>query len=89
MKTLLTVVLNFLIGVVGIAVLITQLTSGEGVKSEGGTTSVGFQLDTFGIIAWVVGIVLYFWLAKKYLGKTVGAKLLDLVTGNAGTKKKR
>lgn len=64
-------------GVVGSMLLISQLTSGKSVSGTG----VSFQLDGIGLILWVVVMVAYFFLAKKFWGKTVGGKIVDSVMG--------
>lgn len=75
MKTVTTYIANFLIGIVGTLLLVSQLTSGKSVSGTG----VGFRLEGFGLILWVVVVVLYFVLAKKYWKKTVGGKIADLI----------
>lgn len=75
MKTILTYVVNFFLGGVGSMLLVSQLTSGKSVSGSG----VGFKLDGTGMILWVVVLVAYFFLAKKFWGKTVGGKIVDLV----------
>lgn len=57
--------------------LISQLTSGKSVSGTG----IGFKLDGMGLILWVVVLVAYFFLAKKFLGKTVGGKIVDSIIG--------
>lgn len=64
-------------GIVGSMLLISQLTSGKSVSSTG----VGFKLDGTGLILWLVVIAAYFFLAKKFWGKTVGGKIIDSVMG--------
>lgn len=76
-KTIVTYVLNFLIGVVGSMLLISQLTSGKSVSSSG----VGFKLEGTGLILWIVVLVAYFFLAKKFWGKTIGGKIADAIMG--------
>lgn len=76
-KTILTYVINFFVGVVGSMLLISQLTSGKSVSSTG----VGFKLDGTGMILWVVVLVAYFFLAKKFWGKTAGGKIVDAIMG--------
>lgn len=57
--------------------LISQLTSGKSAGSSG----VSFNLDGTGLILWVVVLAAYFFLAKKFWGKTVGGKIVDSVMG--------
>lgn len=57
--------------------LISQLTSGKSVSGSG----VGFKLDGTGFILWVVVLAAYFFLAKKFLGKTIGGKIADVIIG--------
>ena len=64
-------------GVVGSMLLVSQLTSGKSVSGSG----VGFKLDGTGIILWVVVLAAYFFLAKKFWGKTVGGKIVDSIMG--------
>lgn len=64
-------------GVVGSMLLISQLTSGKSVSSSG----VGFKLDGMGLILWVIVLAAYFFLAKKFWGKTVGGKIVDSIMG--------
>ena len=64
-------------GIVGSMLLISQLTSGKSVSGTG----VGFKLDGTGLILWVVVIVAYFFLAKKFWGKTVGGLLVSKLMG--------
>lgn len=74
-KTLLTYVINFFVGVVGSMLLISQLTSGKSVSGTG----LSFKLDGTGLIIWVVVLVAYFFLSKKFWGKTVGGKIVDSI----------
>ncbi len=53
--------------------LISQLTSGKSVSGTG----VGFKLDGTGLILWVIVLVAYFFLAKKFLGKTIGGWIVS------------
>lgn len=57
--------------------LISQLTSGKSVSGSG----VSFKLDGMGLILWVVVLAAYFFLAKKFWGKTVGGKIVDALMG--------
>lgn len=64
-------------GVIGSMLLISQLTSGKSVSGSG----VGFKLDGMGLILWVIVLIAYFFLAKKFWGKTVGGKIVDSIMG--------
>lgn len=81
-KTILVWFLNFLIGIVGTAILVTKLTGrGEGIAATGSSASVRVNMDMTGIIIWVVIIAVYFFGAKKFWGKTVGGFIVDAVGG--------
>ncbi len=74
--------LNFLIGIVGTAILITKLAGrGEGIAATGSSASVRVNMDMTGIIIWVVIIAVYFFGAKKLWGKTIGGLIADKLTG--------
>ena len=77
MKTIITYIINFFVGVVGSMLLVSQLTSGKSVSGTG----VGFKLEGVGLILWVVVLVAYFLVAKKFLGKTLGGKVADSLVG--------
>lgn len=57
--------------------LVSQLTSGKSISDSG----IGFKLDGIGLILWVVALAAYFFLAKKFWGKTVGGMIVDSVMG--------
>lgn len=81
-KTVLVWFLNFLIGIVGTAILVTRLTArGEGIAATGSSASVKVNMDMTGIIIWIVIIAVYFFGARKAWGKTVGGLIVDTVTG--------
>lgn len=81
-KTILVWFLNFFIGVVGTAILVTKLTGrGEGVAATGSSASVRVNMDMTGMIIWVVVVAVYFFGAKKFWGKTVGGLIVDAVMG--------
>ena len=73
----LTVIFNFLLGVLGTALLTTQITTGKSISSTG----LSLSLKNEGLILWLVLLVVYFWGAKKFLGKTVGGLLVDKLMG--------
>ncbi len=74
--------LNFLIGIVGTAILVTKLTDrGEGIAATGSSASVKVNMDLAGIIIWVVIVTIYFVAAKKLWGKTVGSLIIDTLMG--------
>ncbi|EKD84705.1 MAG: hypothetical protein ACD_38C00169G0006 [uncultured bacterium] len=74
--------LNFLIGIVGTAILITKLTGrGEGIAATGNSASFKVNMDITGFIIWIVIILVYFFGAKKFWGKTVGGFIADAVMG--------
>lgn len=81
-KTITVWFLNFVIGVVGTSILITKLMgTGQGVSATSNSASVGIKLDTTGLIIWAVVVLVYFFGAKKFLGKTVGGLIADMVMG--------
>lgn len=74
--------LNFLIGIVGTAILVTKLTGrGEGIAATGSSASVKVNMDMTGIIIWVVIVAIYFFGAKKLWDKTVGSLIIDALMG--------
>lgn len=82
LKTIGVWFLNFLIGIVGTAILVTKLTGrGEGVAATGNSASVRVNMDMTGVIVWVVIVAVYFFGAKKLWGKTVGGLIVDTVMG--------
>lgn len=82
LKTILTLILNFLIGIVGTAILLTKITGrGEGVSATGSSASFSVNLDITGFIIWIVVIAVYFFGAKKLWGKTVGGIIVDSLMG--------
>ncbi len=74
---LLTVIFNFLLGVLGTALLTTQIMTGKSISATG----LSLQLKNEGLILWVVLLVVYFWGAKKFWGKTPGGLLTDKLIG--------
>ena len=81
MKTTLTWILNFVLGVFGTALLASQISSGKSVSFEDGI-QFSLKLYNMGLILYLVFIVAYFWGAKKFWGKTVGGLLTDKILGN-------
>jgi hypothetical protein len=81
LNILITWVINFFLGIIGSMFIVSQILSGKSVSTSSGKVNVGFQLDTFGLIAWVVVILVYFVGAKKIWGKTVGGILADKIGG--------
>lgn len=77
MGILLTVIFNFLLGVLGTALLTTQIMTGKSISATG----LSLQLKNEGLILWVVLLVVYFWGAKKFWGKTPGGLLTDKLIG--------
>lgn len=81
-KTIVVWLLNFLIGIIGTAILITKLTGrGEGIAATDSSASFRINMDMTGIIIWVIIIAVYFFGAKKLWGKTVGGLIVDTVMG--------
>ena len=63
-------------------ILISKLTGkGDGIAATGTSASVKVGLDLTGFIIWVVVIAVYFFVAKKLWGKTVGGLIIDAVMG--------
>lgn len=82
LKTIIVWFLNFVIGVVGTAVLLTKLTGrGEGVAATGESASVNINLDMTGFVVWIAVVAVYFFGAKKLWGKTIGGLLVNAVMG--------
>lgn len=73
----LTVIFNILLGVLGTALLTTQIMTGESISATG----LSLQLKNEGLILWVVLLVVYFFGAKKLWGKTPGGLLTDKILG--------
>lgn len=73
----LTVIFNLLLGVLGTALLTTQITTGKSISSTG----LSLSLKNEGLILWLVLLVVYFWGAKKFWGKTAGGLLVDKLMG--------
>ncbi|MBI1918979.1 hypothetical protein HYS29_00105 [Candidatus Microgenomates bacterium] len=67
MKKIISGVLDFVLAFGVSGWLLTRLSGGEGT----------FQLQNMWFVAWIVVVVLYYVLSKKYLGKTVGQKITE------------
>lgn len=80
MGTLITWVLNFVLGIVVTALVASQISSGQSVSFADGI-KFNLRLYNFGLILYVVLIVAYFWGAKKFLGKTIGGLLTQKLLG--------
>ncbi len=77
MTTLLTWVFNIILGVLGTALLTTQIMTGKSI----GATGLSLSLKNEGLILWLVLLVVYFFGAKKFWGKTPGGLLTNKLTG--------
>lgn len=80
MATILTWVFNIILGVLGTAIIASQISSGQGISFEDGI-KLNLKLYNMGLIFYLVLLVAYFWGAKKTLGKTVGGLLTDKLMG--------
>lgn len=80
MGTTLTWVFNFILGIVGTALLASQISSGKSISFENGI-QFNLRLYNMGLILYQIFIVAYFWGAKKFLSKTIGGLLADKLTG--------
>lgn len=69
MKKIISGVLDFVIGFGFTGWLLTRISGGEGT----------FQLQNMWFIVWIVVVVLYYILTKKYLGKTLGQKITESI----------
>lgn len=81
MRTVLTYVLNFFIGIIGPMFLISSLTTGRGVSSIESGVRVGVGLTMSGTIIWLIVVLGYFFGARKLWGRTVGGLIVDAVMG--------
>lgn len=81
MGTLITWVLNFLIGIIGTILLVSKFDTGRGISATESGVRVGFGLTLTGFIIWLVVVLVYFFGAKKLWGKTVGRIIVDAVMG--------
>lgn len=80
MATTLTWVFNFFLGVIGTALLASQISSGKSISFEDGI-QFNLSLYNMGLVLYLVLLIVYFWGAKKYLGKSVGGLLTDKILG--------
>lgn len=81
MGTTLTWVFNFLLGILGTALLASQISSGKSIVFENGAPGLSLSLYNMGLVLYLVLIVAYFWGAKKFWGKTVGGLITDKILG--------
>jgi len=80
LRFLIAFFINLLAGIILPALIVTQLT-GKNAIVTGQEVGINFSLDTFGIIAWFILVLLYFFGSKYFLGKNPGRKLADLLIG--------
>ena len=80
MGTLITWVLNFVLGIIVTALLASQISSGQSISFEDGIR-LNLKLYNMGLILYVIFIVAYFWGAKKVWGKTVGGLMTEKFLG--------
>lgn len=81
MGTLLTWIFNFILGILGTAILASQISSGKSIIFENGAPGLSLSLYNTGLILYLVLIVAYFWGAKRLWGKTVGGLLTNKLLG--------
>lgn len=80
MGIILTWVFNFFLGILGTAIVASQISSGQGISFEDGI-KLNLRLYNMGLVLYLVLLVGYFWGAKKYLGKTAGGLITDKILG--------
>ena len=80
MATLLTVVFNTILGVLGTAIVASQISSGKSISFENGV-NLSLDIHNMGLVLYIVLLVPYFLGAKKLWGKTVGGLLTDKLLG--------
>lgn len=68
MKKILVLFIDLFLGVLGTGWLLTRLS--------GGTKT--FELYNTWFLIWIISVVLYFTLLKKYLGQSLASKLLGI-----------
>lgn len=78
---ILTWVFNFILGIIGTALLASQISTGRSISMVDGNLDFHLGLQNMGLILFIVFIAVYFWGAKKLWGKTVGGLLADKLTG--------
>lgn len=81
MGTLITWVLNFVLGIIGTALLASQISTGKSISMVDGKWDIHFGLQNMGLVLFIVFIAAYFWGAKKLWGKTPGALLTEKILG--------
>lgn len=80
MGMVLTWVFNIILGVLGMALVASQISSGQSISFEDGI-QLKLKLYNFGLILYLVLLVVYFWGSKKFWGKTAGGLLVDKLMG--------
>jgi hypothetical protein len=68
MKKILAFIIDLFLGILGTGWLLTRIS--------GGTRTI--DLYNIWFLIWIISIVLYFILPKKYLGQSVASKLMKL-----------
>lgn len=81
LKTILTWILNFILGIIGTAILASQISSGKSIVFENGAPGLSLSLYNMGLILYLILIVAYFFGAKKLWGKTIGGLLTEKILG--------
>lgn len=81
MGTTLTWIFNFILGILGTALLASQISTGRSIGMVDGNLDIHLGLQNMGLLLFIVFIVVYFWGAKKLWGKTVGGLLTNKLTG--------
>lgn len=77
MKTIFTWIINFFVGIVGTMTLVSRITgTGQGVRGTSTSVGLDFRFGITELVFWIILMVLYFWLSKKYLGKSFGGWLI-------------
>lgn len=79
--TILTWVFNFLLGVIGTALLASQISTGKSISMVNGKWDIHFGLQNMGLVLFIIFIAVYFWGAKKLWGKTIGGLLTAKILG--------
>ena len=80
MNTTLTYIFNIILGVLGMAIVASQISSGQSISFQDGF-HLSLKIYNMGLILYLILLIAYFWGAKKYLGKTVGGLLTDKILG--------
>ena len=80
MGIILTVIFNIILGLLGMAIVASQISSGQSISFQDGFR-LSLKIYNMGLILYLVLLVAYFWGAKKLWGKTVGGLLTDKLTG--------